>query len=571
MDLLPSDGESANPTAWSWRTIPDALDSTRPIYDVKYENGTDSQDSDVVMSAKKVVEHEEESPPEVANTDETIDYMNFLQELQIWSVDNCCPGKILVKSSDKPLSSGVKMDAYSALLKYEDQNGKKMEAHQPNTYLKCYKIKTTQKSEENNRSHTVRELNTQLKDTIEDIRAMRNNANGHSTPRILIYWEEVDSAAEFPIYRPILCVGEDVVMGNLEDYVRDCKLNKSSDFCPNDLIKEIHSAFDFLHTGGLVHGNLKPSSILVRKARSIRGDTDLPMLIDIGFGYESWKSDVVEKTPPLEITPYWCAPEIFEDDASPVSYTRDYYSFALIVWFILFGYPVGDLKKGISEADCDMFRKIKRDSRIPNPDESGTPITGLSVNYELGNLLESTEDLTDRVPDLQDMLFEAFNARWKWELAEQTEMKRLEDEESIERRGEIMKDLMDQGKIRELEWDPELSKWIPVKDIMHHNYRAIMESGLQRDPKARVCLIQKETPTVFSEEFSYQLASFYITGSRDASTAVFPTGEKVIEKFENVMQEIQRQIEESKVSYIYHLSPNFLHQQTNLLCNSLKY
>ncbi|KAH7069916.1 kinase-like domain-containing protein [Paraphoma chrysanthemicola] len=172
-----------------------------------------------------------------------------------------------------------------------------------------------------------------------------------------IAWEEVLSPAGIYLYRPVMVV--EAAISDLETYVRQGSLSGPRRHADKlRFITSIFDAMNFLHQEcDLLHGDLKPANILVFQNL----DTRLLelKLADFGLAY-----DITEHLDPadgrMQGTPYWSAPETYPNSPSwAVSLhasTQDYYSFGLVLWFILFGYPVGDLKNGYNDADEKEFQ-----------------------------------------------------------------------------------------------------------------------------------------------------------------------------------------------------------------------
>jgi serine/threonine protein kinase len=182
-------------------------------------------------------------------------------------------------------------------------------------------------------------------------------------------------------------------------------------------------------------------------------------LADFGFAYDitgySPVGKDLRKVP--QGTPYWGAPETYPDDMwnfrpSPGLYTRDYYSFGLVVWFILFGYPVGDLKKGLTQEDEKLFKEIKQGGMI-------------SFKYNDLNSQEQRKGYGSGLrPSIQDLLKQQFDSRWKWEISDPSVIHELKkaveveyaegedsseegDDEIEEIEGRLMQKFMSEGKV----------------------------------------------------------------------------------------------------------------------------
>jgi serine/threonine protein kinase len=222
-------------------------------------------------------------------------------------------------------------------------------------------------------------------------------------------WEDCQTPAGITIYQPVLIV--EPAIATLEEYIcNGWPPSVVRHEAEQRFIVSLHSAMSYLHAHcGVVHGDLKPSNILVF-VNHHSGEVHAK-LSDFGLAFPMYGSELAEAQRedwrPLG-TRYWSAPEmcikemsLFGSRINP--YEADYYSFGLIVWFILFGYPVSESRKAISKGDEDRFMEMKSNW--------GTKV--------------------------QDYFEEAFNRRWRWRVSASC-VKLLKKVKDLERRKRLM-------------------------------------------------------------------------------------------------------------------------------------
>ncbi|PNP61708.1 hypothetical protein FNYG_13569 [Fusarium nygamai] len=454
------------------------------------------------------------------NSGGAIEYAHFLRNLSLLPI-KCIPPEDIKKSSTEAYGSGAMMTVYPGVWR---------RAHAGRTELKVVALKYCNSRAPQGATslqEVTDDISSRLKAILQELKVMSGRTGRYYKyfPRVYaLCWEEIKSPAGISLYQPIIVV--EAALSNLENYVRSGQLGNYTTRHEEELrfITSIQSAMNYLHEeSGLIHGDLKPSNVLVFvDHQALEVDVKLA---DFGFTYDIFRvraDGSISRGAPPGLTPYWSAPETYPDEISWSSrrhrYTSDYYSFGLLVWFILFGYPVGDLKEGLSKADLEAFKEIKQgvpqdiasslNQYREDPDKFKTCLDKLELNAPFPR-------------SLHEMITEAFDSRWCWQVADKARIWELDEAEDSEERGKVMESLMSNGVIKQLEWNQESSEWIPTKRMLHHVFRAFMETGLRRQSSERICIVHKPSDTILTPEISYQLASYYVTGYADATAAVF--------------------------------------------------
>jgi serine/threonine protein kinase len=384
---------------------------------------------------------------------DNVDYLNFLRRLGGQNV-SFIPKENIERSSDDAYGAGATMIAYPGAWYRDREDSKTPEV----VVVKYCNDRIPQGA--STMPGFVNAMNSRFKAICQELDVMAGMEGRYynNFPRLFgVCWEDVLSPAGIHLYRPILVM--EAAISDLEMYVRGGGLeNAQRHQDEKRFVSSILLAMNFLHQEcNLVHGDLKPSNILVFQDKQ----TEMAelKLADFGFAYEITGYSPGGKDPEKfsQGTPYWAAPEMYPDDmwsflTSPGLYTRDYYSFGLVVWFILFGYPVGDLKNGLTQEDEKVFKEIKQAGMI-------------SFKYDDLNSQEQRETYgTGLRPSIQDMLKQQFESRWKWgisgpcaidefkkieeaEYAEDEDSSEEGDDEIEEILGKMMQKLMSEGKV----------------------------------------------------------------------------------------------------------------------------
>lgn len=101
------------------------------------------------------------------------------------------------------------------------------------------------------------------------------------------------------------------------------------------LIYELNEALAFVHQHDLLHLDLKPDNILVRKTRAF-GEDEMPMMTLIDFGLSYRRSDRA-RTDAVG-TAYYMSPEVIRRDDT-LTRAADYYSLGIVLYELIEGNP----------------------------------------------------------------------------------------------------------------------------------------------------------------------------------------------------------------------------------------
>jgi serine/threonine protein kinase len=128
------------------------------------------------------------------------------------------------------------------------------------------------------------------------------------------------------------------------------------------LLAEVASDLHALHSLGVVHGDMKPSNVLLFQS----GQSYVAKISDFGFCIAG--DDNVE--PALGGTAFWSPPECFPDAPAAIRPyrtlpTRDFYSFGLVTWFVLFEeIPFGGSERALASTKAAESLKDEIDKRF---------------------------------------------------------------------------------------------------------------------------------------------------------------------------------------------------------------
>ncbi|KAG7428127.1 U-box domain-containing protein 70 [Fusarium oxysporum f. sp. raphani] len=332
------------------------------------------------------------------------------------------------------------------------------------------------------------QISSRLKSVLYELEVMSSRDTRHSDTFPEVYamsWEDCQTPAGITIYQPILIV--EPAIATLEEYI--CNGWPPSIVrheAEKRFIVSLHSAMSYLHEHcGVVHGDLKPGNILIFLNR-YSGEVHAK-LSDFGLAFPIHDSEIRkarrENWRPLG-TRYWSAPEMCFQDMSFGSmltpYAADYYSFGLVVWFILFGYPVSESDQGIIKGDEDRFMAMKR-------------------SFET---------------EVQDCFEQAFSRRWRWRVSESCIrfLKKVKDPED---RKKFMSVLIKVKQIQEQEWNEEKKTWTSTKSQLHHAYRGLVRRALSCSCDERIYPCALPTNLVFERSVAETLSANHVCGDLD--------------------------------------------------------
>src|SRR5439155_23767839 len=93
------------------------------------------------------------------------------------------------------------------------------------------------------------------------------------------------------------------------------------------LFTQLASAIDYAHTQGIVHGNIKPTNILLNTANTQQLSSGEPMLIDFGIASLPGNKS--------SLSPFYLAPE--QEKGQPARPSSDIYALGMILYEICTG------------------------------------------------------------------------------------------------------------------------------------------------------------------------------------------------------------------------------------------
>ena len=155
------------------------------------------------------------------------------------------------------------------------------------------------------------------------------------------------------------------------------------------LVRQVANALDFLHGIGIVHADLKPENVMLRKTR---GDAVIKL---IDFGCSEVLSHPEEETTGVRLpsrtlthqegaTTAYCPPEAFDNEKIAIDASVDMWALGVIVYMMLLGRHPFDLDCDAS--DEEIGRRIKEQRQPP-----------LKNSPLAGNLSPSALDLLSKL------------------------------------------------------------------------------------------------------------------------------------------------------------------------------
>lgn len=249
-----------------------------------------------------------------------------------------------------------------------------------------------------------------------------------------ITWnQQKDPLSEDVVTTPVLVV-ELAALRNGEPLTLESYVMGASNERPNlelkaKLLAEVASGLHALHSLGVVHGDVKPSNILVFQS----GQSYAAKISDFGFCVAG--DDKIE--PALGGTAFWSSPECFQD--APDGFrpyrslpTRDYYSFGLVIWFVLFEeMPFSGNERALASAKAAESMKNDIDKRFRS-------------RYRVMSTKDSSEMETGSNQPIRK--------------------KTLKEQE---------------------QWDEQISSWVRCQESRQHILRFLMQWVLVRNPESR--------------------------------------------------------------------------------------
>ncbi|KAL8691643.1 MAG: hypothetical protein Q9218_003178 [Villophora microphyllina] len=218
------------------------------------------------------------------------------------------------------------------------------------------------------------ELRQQMAETSLELRVLSNDLlrfHQNIVDLLAVSWEELKDAPDRdPVsIRPLLVTElacqQYPTLDEYFSYARSRDEPIAAEL-KRSLLTDIASALSAVHVCGVIHGDIKPQNVLIFQKRP--GEAIVAKISDFG-GCQA--SEALARTNPqyedfvysLAGTEYWNAPEAASrDDPAFGRETRDYYSFGLLVFYILFEEPPFGDEKNISTENMQRIAGIKRDT-----------------------------------------------------------------------------------------------------------------------------------------------------------------------------------------------------------------
>ena len=226
------------------------------------------------------------------------------------------------------------------------------------------------------------ELDQQLAEASLELRVLSNTLlrfHRNIVDLLAVSWEEVgceqsNDEGEKPIpsstsIRPLLVVELAYQKyPTLQEYFKyaNSQREKISTDRKTALLSDIAEALSAVHACGVVHGDIKPQNVLI--FRRTEDGSLVAKLSDFGgcYSFEEAKGQEAQRgviAYNLAGTEYWNAPEAYsKDNPAFARETRDYYSFGLLTFYVLFeSLPFGDEEDNNAE-NMERIMAIKNDS-----------------------------------------------------------------------------------------------------------------------------------------------------------------------------------------------------------------
>ncbi|RGP79767.1 serine threonine kinase [Fusarium longipes] len=427
------------------------------------------------------------------HTDDGIElehYHDFLCQVSALGALKCISHSEIEKTTRSPYGAGASMTVYPGHWSYAKDDGglaKKVVA------IKYCNITPPQGA--SSLRDCKEQISSRLKSVLYELEVMSSWDTRHSDIFPEVYamsWEDCQTPAGITIYQPVLIV--EPAIATLEEYIcNGWPTSVVRHEAERRFIVSLHSAMSYLHAHcGIVHGDLKPGNILVFVNR-YSGEIQAK-LSDFGLAFPMYGSEMTQVQRddwrPLG-TRYWSAPEMCIKEmwlcGSRINpYEADYYSFGLIVWFILFGYPVSESKKVVNKRDEDQFMAMKS-------------------NWDT---------------KVQDHFEQAFNRRWRWKVSSGC-AKVLKNSKDPKRRKRMMSVFIKMKQVQEQEYDENSKTWISTKSQLHHAYRGLVRKALSWYGNERIYPCALPTNRIFERTVAETLSTNHICGDLDYPTLDF--------------------------------------------------
>ena len=184
-----------------------------------------------------------------------------------------------------------------------------------------------------------------------------------------------------------------MVMELLDGYTVHHKLRHDGPFAPKvacDIMWQIVEAVRYIHSGAIIHGDIKSENILVTRTADRRRQVKL---LDFGLA----RADAGIRTERIEGTPEYLAPERISEGA-PASQASDIYALGVLFYELL----VGELP--FSGTIEEIFRKVVEEE-VPRP---SAKIEDPSFDVRADEIVAraTAKNPDDRHPDAAGFLYE---------------------------------------------------------------------------------------------------------------------------------------------------------------------
>ncbi len=122
------------------------------------------------------------------------------------------------------------------------------------------------------------------------------------------------------------------------------------------LISSLSYTVAFLHSQGMLHGNISPESVLMRF-----DEQNVPRILLVDLGVSCTLKEIKAHWHTAFAHPAYVAPELLRSDMARVSYATDVYGIGLTLYEMLIGKPAFDFKLQSDDAVYDAILNSRRE------------------------------------------------------------------------------------------------------------------------------------------------------------------------------------------------------------------